>query len=150
MVSHVQESVPNDRIQRLPRQVLGNGLIHRSSKCRGWNLPAEQEEVVPAQAAPEGLHEPVKSLFHGISDTHASEIDGFAIRTSRGKETKLRMLHCSRATVFVLCVTTLPSHESCQPAWWGFRVDTWKSGTQVHSANVSLTCLYPLMPNEIG
>jgi hypothetical protein len=47
--------------------------------------PPQQEKVVAAKSAAVGPQDPVDGLLHRVANTDASEIDRFAMRTTRGE-----------------------------------------------------------------
>jgi hypothetical protein len=67
--------------------------VHPSGGTGGGGEPAEQKEVVAAQRAPVRQKDKMHKAFHGVSNADASEVNGPAMRTARGKHTHFSSIH---------------------------------------------------------
>jgi hypothetical protein len=67
--------------------------VQRSGGPGNGSLPTKQEEVVAAKRAPVGQEDKVQKRLDGISNADASEFDGPAMWTVRGKYSHFSSIH---------------------------------------------------------
>jgi hypothetical protein len=69
--------------------IVRNGLRRVAKR----NSAPDQAKVVSAKSASIGLKQPSKGSLKTVPRPHASEVDGFAVRTTGGKEAETLTYH---------------------------------------------------------